>query len=70
MPLIAAPTDVGLKIARITVDGELKKRLSDLGILPGEQITVVNVKSGNVIIRLKEGRIALDRELAGKIFVA
>lgn len=65
-----APTEVDLKIMKITVDGETRRHLTDLGLIPGETINLISSKSGTVIIRLKEGRIALDRNLATKILVA
>lgn len=70
MPLIAAAEDMEVRIAKIAAEGELKKHLSDMGIIPGEKITVISSRSGSVIVRVKEGRVALDRNLATRIFVA
>lgn len=70
MPLIMAPTEVDLRITGIAVDGETKRHLADMGIIPGQKVNLVSSKSGTVIIRLKEGRVALDGNIARKILVA
>ena len=70
MPIILAPRNVGLKIDRITAEEKTKKHLENLGITINGEITVLSAASGTVICKIKEGRIALDRDLSKKIFVA
>lgn len=70
MPLISAPTDVDLKITKVFVNGDAKRHLENLGILPGEKVNVIRSLDGNLIVKVKEGRVALDCEMARKIFVA
>ena len=48
----------------------LKADLAELGFVVGETITVVNEISGNLILQVKEARIALDKTLAMRIIVA
>lgn len=69
MPIVIAPTNRELKIVKILADEKTKKHLESLGIVINGEITVL-AAAGSVICKIKDGRIALDRELATKIFVA
>ena len=56
-------------IQRITGKDETKHFLKNLGFLVGECVTVISEIGGNVIIRIKESRIALDKNMANRILV-
>ena len=47
-----------------------RQHLAELGFVVGETVTVVNEISGNLILQVKEARIALDKTLAMRIIVA
>ena len=70
MPLVTAPTDTELKIVKVFADADAKRHLENLGILAGGTVTVLRSESGSVIVKVKEGRVALTKALATKIFVA
>lgn len=71
MPLVVAPKDVLLKIIRIFItDEKTKRHLENLGILVGAELTILNEANGNLIIKVKDGRLALNKDLALKILVA
>ena len=70
MPLVIAPLNVELAILRIAVDEKDKKLFESLGIAVNQRITVLSNTNGNVILKIKEGRLALDRNIATKIFVS
>lgn len=70
MPLVTAPTDTDLKIIKVFAEGETKRHLENLGIMPGGSVSVIKSEAGNVIVKIKDGRIALNKQLAMKIFVA
>ena len=70
MPLIMAPTGRELKILKVAVDEKTKRHLENLGILAGASVTAVSQNNGNVIIIVKNGRLALNKEVAMKILVA
>ena len=70
MPLVIAPLNVELAILRIAVDEKDKKHFESLGIAVNQRITVLSNTNGNVILKIKEGRLALDRNIAIKIFVS
>ena len=69
MPLTFA--DVGSEQIIKTVGGsqDIKKHLEDLGFVAGGTVTLISQIGGNLIIKVKESRIALSREMAQKIMV-
>ena len=69
MPLVVAPTGEQQMIKRIGGSEEVKRHLQELGFVPGGYITVVNEIGGNLIVNVKESRVAVDKSLAQKIFV-
>ena len=48
---------------------EVKKHLEDLGLVAGRDVTVVTTLGGNVIVNVKEARVAISKEMAQKIMV-
>ena len=48
---------------------EVKKHLEDLGFTPGSTVTLVSAMGGNVIVKVKESRVAISEEMARKIMV-
>ena len=70
MPIVLAPLNQDLRIVRIVADEKLKKHLESLGITVNGEITVLSSSGGSVVCKIKDGRIALDKELSTKIFVA
>ena len=70
MPIVIAPVNRELRIVRIAADEKLKKHLESLGITINGAITVLSASGGSVVCKIKDGRVALDRDLSTKIFVA
>lgn len=67
MPLtMALPGEVNT-IRKVGGKEETRKFLENLGFVAGGQVTVVSQNSGNMIVNVKESRVALDRDMAGKI---
>ncbi len=69
LPLSFAAADEEVIIKKIGGSDEIKRHLEDLGFVPGSPVTPVAVRDGNVIVKVKESRIAISRELAQKIMV-
>ena len=69
MPLILADTGEEAIIKRVGGSPEMKKHLEDMGFTVGGAVTVMNTIGGNLIVKVKESRVAISREMAGKIFV-
>lgn len=56
-------------IKRIGGSPEVKRHLENLGFVVGGEVTVVNTLGGNVIVNVKEARVAISKEMAVKIMV-
>ena len=69
MPLILAAAGETNTIRKVSGTPEVKKHLEDLGFVVGGEVTVVSAIGGNLIVNVKESRIAISREMAGKIMV-
>ena len=69
MPITFAEAGEELIIQRVTGKPEVKKHLEDMGFVVGSPVEVINTVSGNVIIKVKECRVAISQEMAQKILV-
>lgn len=70
MPLILAPLNREVEIIKILIEEKLKKHLESLGITINSKITVLSQTNGNIICKVKEGRLALDSGIATKILIS
>lgn len=70
MPLVFAPIGKELKIVKILTDEKTKKHLESLGITIDSNVSIISQSGGSVICLIKDGRLALDKEMATKILVA
>ncbi len=70
MPLVIAPLNKELRVIKILTDEKTKKHLESLGITIDSKLTVLSQSGGSSILIVKDGRLALDRNIATKIFVA
>ena len=69
IPLIYAQEDANVTIKKVSADEKTKRHLENLGVLVGAQINLVSIHKGNAILKVKDGRLALNQSLATKIFV-
>lgn len=69
LPLTLADTGAEYIIKRIGGSLEVKKHLSDLGFVVGGKVSVVNTMGGNLIVNVKETRVAVSKEMAQRIMV-
>ena len=69
MPLSFAEIGASQIIKRIGGSPEVKKHLEDLGFHVGGEISVVNTLGGNLIVNVKDSRVAVSKELANKIMI-
>ncbi|MDO5326036.1 MAG: FeoA family protein [Clostridia bacterium] len=56
-------------IRKIGGSPEVKKHLENLGFVVGGTATVITSLNGNVIVKVKESRVAIDEEMARKIMI-
>ena len=69
MPLTMAKTGEMNSIKKISGKTEVKQHLENLGFIIGTPIIVIAEIGGNVIVKVKESRIAVSREMASKIMI-
>lgn len=69
MPLTMAKTGEAQVIRKIGGNEETKRFLENLGFVAGGVVTVVSTISGNMIVNIKDSRIAVNRDMAKKIMV-
>ena len=69
LPLTLANIGEEQMIHKVGGSPEVKKHLEDLGFVAGGSATVVSALGGNVIVEVKESRVAISEEMARKIMV-
>ena len=67
MPLTMARAGETVTIRKITGKDEIRQHLAELGFVVDSDVTVVSEISGNLILQVKESRVALNREMANRI---
>lgn len=69
MPLTIANVGETVIIKRITGNDEIRQHLAELGFVPDTEVKVISKISGNVIVQVKDSRIALDKSMAMRIMI-
>lgn len=69
MPLILANVGEENMIKKVGGNPEARKFLENLGFVAGGMVTVVSEIAGNVIVNVKESRVAVSKEMASKIMI-
>ena len=69
IPLILADPGEEAIIKKVGGNPEMKKHLEDMGFTAGGSVTVMNTIGGNLIVKIKESRVAISKEMASKIMV-
>ncbi len=69
MPLTMANVGEKYTIQEITGNSEIRRHLGNLGFVPGTEVEVVSSIGGNVIVIVKDSRIAVNEDMARHIYV-
>ena len=69
MPLTMAKSGERVKVRKITGKDEIRQHLAELGFVVDSDITVVSEIAGNLIVQVKDSRIALDKSMANRIMI-
>lgn len=67
MPLSMAKPGETVTIKKIGGKPEVRQHMAELGFVVEETVTVVSEVSGNMILQVKDSRLALGKDMAGKI---
>lgn len=69
MPLSMATAGMSNRIVRVGGKSEVRRHLENLGFVAGGEVTVISIISGNVIVNIKDSRVAISKEMANKIII-
>lgn len=69
MPLTMAKSGDVVTIRKITGKDEVRQHLAELGFVVDSDVSVVNEIGGNLIVQVKDSRVALDRTMANRIMI-
>ena len=69
MPLTLANVGEESIVRKVSGTPEVRKHLEDLGFIAGGAVTVVSSLGGNIIVKVKESRVAISEEMARKIMI-
>ena len=69
MPLTMARPGETVVIRKITGRDEVRQHLAELGFVVDESVTVSSVMAGNLILQVKDSRVAVDRTMANRIMI-
>ena len=69
MPIGLADPGKTYGITRVAGSDNVRAHLQDMGFVPGAEVTLVSATEGNVIVNIKNVRVALSTQLAQKIYI-
>lgn len=69
MPLTVAPLGKEMKVVKNLVNAETKRHLEAMGLIVGTVVTLIADNAGDLIVKVKDSRIAINKSLAMRIFV-
>lgn len=69
MPLSMVSDGESFLIKKIMGKEEVRRFLENLGFVAGAEVSIVSKNCGNVIVQIKESRVAISKEMAQKIIV-
>ena len=69
MPLTMAKTGETVTIRKISGKDEVRQHLAELGFVVDSDVTVVSEIAGNLILQVKDSRIALDKTMANRMMI-
>ena len=69
MPLTMARPGETVVMRKITGRDEVRQHLAELGFVVDESVTVISEMAGNLILQVKDSRVAVDRTMANRIMI-
>ena len=69
MPLTMVRPGETAVIRKITGRDEVRQHLAELGFVVDESVTVISEMAGNLILQVKDSRVAVDRTMANRIMI-
>ena len=69
MKLLDSPIGKRVKVVDVTTDEKTKNRLQNIGVILGSNITVLQSNFGDIIARVRDCRVAMNKDVAKNIIV-
>ncbi|MBQ7753043.1 MAG: ferrous iron transport protein A [Treponema sp.] len=69
MPLSFAKVGESNIIKKISGNDEVRRHLENLGFVVGSDVQIINTLAGNVIVKVKDSRIAINEDMARRIMI-
>lgn len=69
MPLLMAEIGEIHTIKKVGGKEETKRFLESLGFVVGAAVSIISEIGGNMIVNIKDSRVAIDKQMAGKIMI-
>ena len=69
MKLLASPIGKQVRVVDVTTDEKTKNRLQNIGVIIGSNITLLQSNFGDVIVRVCDCRVAMNKDVAKNIIV-
>ena len=69
MPLMLSAQGEENIIKKVGGSPEMKKHLEDMGFVAGSSVSILSSINGDLIVKVKDSRVAISREMAGKIMI-
>lgn len=69
MPLTLAKPGQTVTVRRVTGRDEVRKHLAELGLVADTPVTIISEMAGNLILQIRDSRIALDKSMAGRVMI-
>lgn len=70
MPLFISPLNVGVKIVKMLTDEKTKRHLMNLGLCVGSEVMVISHTPKDIIIKVLDTSLAINKDIAMRIIVA
>ena len=67
--LLASPIGKPVKVVDVTTDEKTKNRLQNIGVIVGSNVTVLQSNFGDIIVRVRDCRVAMNKDVAKNILV-
>ena len=69
MPLTFAKAGQTVTVRRITGRDEVRQLLAELGLVADTPVTIISEMAGNLIVQIRDSRIALDKSMALRVMI-
>ena len=69
MQLLSSPIGKQVTIVEVTTDEKTKNRLQNIGVIVGSKVTVLQSNFGDIIVKVRDCRVAMNKDVAKNIFV-